>query len=31
MRGESMVSLLIGLAMGLMVISGGIQLWMTTL
>lgn len=31
MRGESMVSLLIGLAMGLTVISGGIQLWMTTL
>ena len=31
MRGESMVSLLIGLAMGLMVISAGIHLWMTTL
>ena len=30
-RGESMISLLIGLAMGLLVISGGIHLWMTTL
>jgi type IV pilus assembly protein PilW len=31
MRGESMVSLLIGLAVGLLVISGGIHLWMTSL
>jgi type IV pilus assembly protein PilW len=31
MRGESMVSLLIGLAMGLLVISGGIHLWVTAL
>jgi Tfp pilus assembly protein PilW len=30
-RGESMISLLIGLAMGLLVIGGGIHLWMATL